>query len=186
MNPNGKSYVCILHEYVQHAFKKQPTYEFKELENAATPYASTVSINDLKYGTGFGTSKKQAKSEAARETLEVLIPEMRDKISTDKASTNNAHKLQSDLSVFDEIRIVDPRVDEFCNKTTEPSPHTLLTTCLKRNYGHGDIKVDYEVQQSRHKKNVFTMTVGKHKATVVCKNKRDGKQLASQEILQVH
>lgn len=185
MNPNGKSYVCILHEYVQHAFKKQPTYEFKELENAATPYAATVSINELKYGTGFGTSKKQAKSEAARETLEVLIPEMRDKISIDKNSTNNAHKLQKDLSVFDEIRIVDPRVDEFCNKTTEPSPHTLLTTCLKRNYGLGDIKVDYEVQQSRHKKNVFTMTVGKHKATVVCKNKRDGKQLASQEILQV-
>ncbi|CAD6991191.1 unnamed protein product [Ceratitis capitata] len=47
MNPNGKSYVCILHEYVQHALKKQPTYEFKELENAATPYSATVSINDL-------------------------------------------------------------------------------------------------------------------------------------------
>lgn len=31
MNPNGKSYVCILHEYVQHALKKQPTYEFTEL-----------------------------------------------------------------------------------------------------------------------------------------------------------
>jgi hypothetical protein len=33
MNPNGKSYVCILHEYVQHALKKQPSYEFKELGN---------------------------------------------------------------------------------------------------------------------------------------------------------
>lgn len=31
MNPNGKSYVCILHEYVQHALKKQPTYKFTEL-----------------------------------------------------------------------------------------------------------------------------------------------------------
>lgn len=31
MNPAGKSYVCILHEYVQHALKKQPTYKFKEL-----------------------------------------------------------------------------------------------------------------------------------------------------------
>lgn len=29
------------------------------------------------------------------------------------------------------------------------------------------------------------MTVGKHEATVICKNKRDGKQRASQEILQV-
>lgn len=33
MNPNGKSYVCILHEYVQHALKKQPTYKFTELGN---------------------------------------------------------------------------------------------------------------------------------------------------------
>lgn len=84
MNPNGKSFVCILHEYVQHVLKKQPTYEFKELENAATPYSATVTINDLKYGTGFGTSKKQAKSEAARETLEILIPDVRDKISSEK------------------------------------------------------------------------------------------------------
>lgn len=56
MNPNGKSFVCILHEYVQHAWKKQPSYEFKELENSATPYLATVSINSLKYGTGYGTN----------------------------------------------------------------------------------------------------------------------------------
>lgn len=100
MNPSGKSYVCILHEYVQHALKKQPTYEFKELENAATPYAATVSINDLKYGTGYGTSKRQAKSEAARETLEILIPEMKDKITgvkQDKSAVANSN--QKDLSV---------------------------------------------------------------------------------------
>lgn len=145
MNPNGKSFVCILHEYVQHAWKKQPSYEFKELENSATPYSATVSINNLKYGTGYGawesikrsrkfqrfflflgTSKKQAKSEAARETLEVLIPEMREKISgLDKSQGSSAgtavsNKAQSqDLSVFDEIRIEDPRVPEFCQVRCE-------------------------------------------------------------------
>lgn len=31
MNPNGKSYVCILHEYIQRALKDQPVYTFKEL-----------------------------------------------------------------------------------------------------------------------------------------------------------
>lgn len=145
MNPNGKSYICILHEYVQHALKKQPTYEFKELENAATPYAATVSINNLKYGTGFGTSKKQAKAEAARETLEILIPEMRDKITAEKTNTNNTGLQQpyKDLSVFDEIRIEDPRVTEFCNKTTEPTPHAILTTCLQRNYGLGNYTFEY-------------------------------------------
>lgn len=121
MNPNGKSFVCILHEYVQHALKKQPTYQFRELENASTPYSATVSINDLKYGTGYGTSKKQAKSEAARETLEVLIPEMREKITkVDKNSANSgkANDVSHDVSVFDEIRIEDPRIAEFCAKTT--------------------------------------------------------------------
>lgn len=187
MNPNGKSFICILHEYVQHALKKQPTYEFKELENAATPYSATVSINDLKYGTGFGTSKKQAKAEAARETLEILIPEMRDKITAEKSnSSSNGMQAYKDLSVFDEIRIEDPRVTEFCNKTTEPTPHAILTTCLQRNCQIlGDIKIDYQVNTGRNKLNEFTMTVGKHKKTVICRNKREGKQMASQAILQV-
>lgn len=99
MNPNGKSYVCVLHEYVQHALKKQPTYEFKELENVATPYSATVSINELKYGTGFGTSKKQAKSDAARETLEILIPEMRDRITSEKNKTDSKNESCKSYSV---------------------------------------------------------------------------------------
>ncbi|XP_075146191.1 microprocessor complex subunit partner of drosha isoform X2 [Haematobia irritans] len=187
MNPSGKSYVCILHEYVQHALKKQPTYEFKELENAATPYAATVSINDLKYGTGYGTSKRQAKSEAARETLEILIPEMKDKITGVKQDKSAVAKSnQKDLSVFDDIRIEDPRVTEFCNKTTEPTPHAILLTCLQRNYGLGeDVQINYEINVTHSKKNEFTMTVGKHTAKVLCKNKREGKQLASQAILQI-
>lgn len=103
MNPNGKSYVCILHEYVQHALKKQPTYKFTELENAATPYAATVSINDMQYGIGYGTSKKQAKSDAAKATLEILIPEMRAKITSDSRNGgSSATKAQDqDLSVID-------------------------------------------------------------------------------------
>lgn len=105
MNPNGKSYVCILHEYVQHALKKQPTYKFTELENAVTPYAATVSINDMQYGIGHGTSKKQAKSEAAKRALEVLIPEMRNKITADSktgGASTSKYKDQ-DLSVSEAL-----------------------------------------------------------------------------------
>ncbi|XP_064552746.1 microprocessor complex subunit DGCR8 [Drosophila montana] len=186
MNPNGKSFVCILHEYVQHALKTQPTYEFKELQNAATPYSATVSVNNLKYGTGYGTSKKQAKSEAARETLEILIPDVKDKITGNNkdVKSGTAKKTQSDLSVFDDIRIEDPRVTEFCNKTTEPSPNAILLTCLQRNYG-SDVQITQEINRTANNKNEFTMTVGKHTAKVVCKNKREGKQLASQAILQI-
>jgi hypothetical protein len=81
MNPQGKSSVCILHEYVQHALRKQPSYIFKELESAANPYAATVVINGMQYGTGYGSSKKSAKSEAAKATLEILIPQMKEQLN---------------------------------------------------------------------------------------------------------
>jgi len=42
-----------------------------------------------------------------------------------------------------------------------------------------------EVKMLRHQKNEFTMSVRNHTATVICKNKREGKQRASQAILQV-
>ncbi|EFN82161.1 microprocessor complex subunit DGCR8 [Harpegnathos saltator] len=196
MNPSGKSYVCILHEYVQHALKKQPTYKFKELENAATPYSAVVCINDMEYGSGFGSSKKQAKANAARKTLEILIPQMRDKISGDNDGDNGSSNASrtikasrrnsdADLSFFDEISITDPRVAEFCAKTTEPSPHAILITCLQRNYGLGDMHINYSVNTLKHQRNEFTMRVGKHEATVVCRNKKDGKQRAAQAILQL-
>lgn len=195
MNPSGKSYVCILHEYVQHALKKQPTYKFKELENAATPYSAVVCIQEMEYGSGFGSSKKQAKANAARKTLEILIPQMRDKISGDSTETNSANSSQTlkasrvnsdaDLSFFDEIGINDPRVAEFCAKTTEPLPHAILITCLQRNFGLGDMHINYSVNTLKHQRNEFTMRVGKHEATVVCRNKKDGKQRAAQAILQL-
>lgn len=54
----------------------------------------------MQYGIGYGTSKKQAKSEAARATLEILIPEMRSKISCDsKTSSNTSQNEDQDLSV---------------------------------------------------------------------------------------
>ena len=77
MNPVGKSMVCLLHEYVQQSLKMQPYYTFTELDNAATPYAAIVHINKIEYGRGTGSSKKIAKSEAAKRTLEMLIPDIK-------------------------------------------------------------------------------------------------------------
>jgi len=70
---------------------------FNFLENAATPYSATVIINEINYDQGFGTSKKQAKSEAARETLEILIPQMKDKIKPDNKGRYTAN--DTDLKV---------------------------------------------------------------------------------------
>ena len=111
MNPEGKSYVCILHEYVQHVLKKQPIYKFSELENPETPYSATVFIHNMRYGSGYGSSKKSAKLESAKATLEILLPEIKDKIlaPTDQQNNSNGigngngglnHKLlDDDLSV---------------------------------------------------------------------------------------
>jgi microprocessor complex subunit DGCR8 len=58
--------VCLLHEYVQQSLKSQPVYTFTELENAATPYEATVTINQIEYGREVGSSKRLAKARAAR------------------------------------------------------------------------------------------------------------------------
>ena len=69
LNPTGKSEICILHEYVQHALRMQPRYIYKELENSQTPYSATVMIDEVAYGTGYASSKKQAKNEAGRDLI---------------------------------------------------------------------------------------------------------------------
>ncbi|XP_060863369.1 LOW QUALITY PROTEIN: microprocessor complex subunit DGCR8-like [Metopolophium dirhodum] len=176
MNPNGKSYVSILHEYLQQALKTQPWYEFKELENTETPYSATVVLNDVQYGVGLGNSKKQAKLNAAQATLDILIPEMKNKIDSDI-------KNQRDPVIFDQIKVTDPRITEFCAKTTEPSPYAMLLVCLQRNFGECEIGIEYKLNNRRRMLNQCTMMVGKHTASVACKNKRDGKQKASQVIL---
>ena len=88
----------------------------------------------MQYGTGVGSSKKAAKAEAAKATLEVLIPQMKEKIlnETEPGTKGPNHQSDLDLSFFDEIRIEDPRVAELCAKTSEPSPYAILLTCLQR------------------------------------------------------
>lgn len=180
MNPNGKSNVCILHEYVQHAMRTQPQYTFKELESSSMPYGATVVINSIKYGSGFGSSKKQAKSEAAKATLEILIPQMRDT----NLKGEKGEDFFQDVAFFDEIKVEDPRVNDLCAKTGQLSPYQILLECLKRNYGMGDTEIKQEMKNIKHQRNEFIMSVGKHSASVICRNKRDGKQRASQAILQ--
>ncbi|KAJ8312857.1 hypothetical protein KUTeg_010230 [Tegillarca granosa] len=177
LNPTGKSYVCILHEYAQHTLRVQPRYVFRELENAQNPYSATVVINDVEYGTGYASSKKTAKMEAAKATLSILIPAMNQFIDDGK---DNAE----DYSFFDEIKIEDPRVSDLCNKAGQPSPYQILLECLKRNYGMGDTQCQIDVKTLKHQKSEYSLTVGKHTVTVVCKNKREGKQRAAQAMLQ--
>ncbi|CAN7938561.1 unnamed protein product [Ixodes hexagonus] len=88
------------------------------------------------------------------------------------------------LQFFDEIKVEDPRVNELCAKTGQLSPYQILLECLKRNYGMGDTEIKQEMKNMKHQRSEFIMSVGKHSASVICRSKRDGKQRASQAILQ--
>lgn len=54
----------------------------------------------MQYGIGYGTSKKQAKSEAARLTLEILIPDLREKLVNDAKGDGASGGKDQGLSVM--------------------------------------------------------------------------------------
>lgn len=184
VNPRGKSYVAILHEYLQQSLKTQPVYTFSEVDNARTPYAAIVTVNGDEYGTGVGMSKKEAKLEAAKATLLVLLPKMKKYIlNVNEKSNKKENEFEDDeqnvASVFNDIEITDPRVTKLSKRTTEPLPYELLLKCLQKKGDKQEVKFSFEVESAE-----CTMQIGEHSVTVQCDNKRDGKQQAAQALLQ--
>ncbi|XP_015238497.1 PREDICTED: microprocessor complex subunit DGCR8 [Cyprinodon variegatus] len=179
INPNGKSEVCILHEYMQRVLKVRPVYNFFDCENSSEPFGASVIIDGVTYGTGTASSKKLAKNKAARATLEILIPDFVKQTSEEKPIEGD------ELEYFNHISIEDSRVYELTNKAGLLSPYQILHECLKRNHGMGDTSIKFEVIPGKNQKSEYVMTCGKHTVKGWCKNKRVGKQLASQKILQM-
>ncbi|XP_013907294.1 PREDICTED: microprocessor complex subunit DGCR8 [Thamnophis sirtalis] len=179
INPNGKSEVCILHEYMQRVLKVRPVYNFFECENPSEPFGASVIIDGVTYGAGTASSKKLAKNKAARATLEILIPDFVKQTSEEKP------KDSEELEYFNHISIEDSRVYELTSKAGLLSPYQILHECLKRNHGMGDTSIKFEVIPGKNQKSEYVMTCGKHTVRGWCKNKRVGKQLASQKILQL-
>ncbi|XP_041971984.1 microprocessor complex subunit DGCR8 [Aricia agestis] len=177
MNMNGRSYLSVFHEYVHRALQKELVYDFKQLENASMPYQATVFIDGMQYGVGLGSSKRQAKSAAAKASIQILIPEMKEFLEPNNST-------DPDFTFFDYVGIEDPRIPELCSTACEPSPHAILRTCLLRNFGANDWHIHTEMKKLEFQKIELTMKVGKHEATVVCKNKKTAKQRAAQSILQ--
>lgn len=176
LNASRKTPVAILHEYCQRALKTKPVYQSSECENADMPFLAEVQIDGIVYGSGKGPNKKIAKQVAAESTLEVLVPGLFKKALDYQIS-------EAELEFFDKVDIVDPRLPEFCSKTTLPHPSQILEECLKRNQGICPTPIQFTTHCGPDRKLSFKITCGKHEATGPCKNKRIGKQLASQQIL---
>uniref|UniRef100_A0A8C1L757 DGCR8 microprocessor complex subunit n=1 Tax=Cyprinus carpio TaxID=7962 RepID=A0A8C1L757_CYPCA len=168
INPNGKSEVCILHEYMQRVLKVRPVYNFFECENPSEPFGASVIIDGVTYGTGTASSKKLAKNKSF-----VLC------------CIYGCLFLSPTPQYFNHISIEDSRVYELTNKAGLLSPYQILHECLKRNHGMGDTSIKFEVIPGKNQKSEYVMTCGKHTVRGWCKNKRVGKQLASQKILQM-
>jgi len=67
----------------------------------------------------------------------------------------------------------------------------LIFICLYyRNFGNDvNVKCDLVAMQSGFDSTIFyrcTMSVDRYTATVICKNKREGRQKGAQALLQVH
>ena len=69
-----------------------------------------LSLDKVEFGQGVGTSKKQAKSEAARLTLEILIPDFMKEIGNEIGGGSSTLNDIPDVSYFDSLRVEDPRV----------------------------------------------------------------------------
>ncbi|XP_028968287.1 microprocessor complex subunit DGCR8 [Galendromus occidentalis] len=188
LNPYGKGPVGILHEFVQHSLREQPKYTFKELASSETPYCATLLIAEVEYGTGYGSSKKQAKTAAAQAALDILLPSWRGLQKSDEKDEKDPAQAskQHELDFFDDIAIEDPRLAGLCTTTGQQSPFHILVECLRRNFGlvnESEIKHQVLKENEKSQRIVYQMSVGSHTVKVRAKNKRDGKQLASQQLL---
>lgn len=186
LNPHGKSWVCLLNDMLQQSMKCFASFEFQELDNAANPYAATVYVNKIEYGTGVAPSKKLAKARASRRTLEIMIPDFKEKMKDfpDDGTTDTSED-GSEIAIFNDIRVEDPRIAELSNKAGQQGPYLILLSCLQKNYGLIETNVQHEMKPLRNQMHEYNLNVNNRNVSVVCKNKKDGKQLAAQKMLQV-
>ncbi|XP_022085667.1 microprocessor complex subunit DGCR8-like [Acanthaster planci] len=182
LNTTNKTPVCILHEYAQIVLKTQPTYTFDDSGNANCPFQAYVVIHGTKYGKGQAKSKKEAKMEAARATLEILIPGV---VLNDVTKKTGKDQELDQLEYFDHVSITDSRVYDLCTKSGQLTPFQVLGEYRQRNHGMEAMNFNYQVNITNHHKREYTMTLGEHTVTGFCKNKKVGKQQGAQQLLQL-
>eukprot|EP00794_Sanderia_malayensis_P013946 gene13946-15402_t len=174
----GKTPVSLLNEYCYGVMKKKVNY--LETDPVDEEFSMEIEIDGVKYGNGKGMSKKVAKQEAAKMTLQILFPEKFSKFMEFEVS-------EDAIQVIDELDIEDSRVDDCTRALGLPSPSEILHDCLKRN--HANLSdIDFKlIPGTKHNPHTYKMTYRNYKAKGLCVNRKVGRQLASQSILkQIH
>ncbi|XP_026819394.1 microprocessor complex subunit DGCR8-like [Rhopalosiphum maidis] len=193
INLKGKSYIGILHEYIQRVLKTSShSFMVKELEQSKYPYLSTVVIDGIQYGIGTGSTKKQAKIDSARATLQILLPSIKHFQTNDSNQSKNGieeNNFLEQYKIFDKIKVTDSRIPQICAQSTESTPYEMLKLCVKKNFGEGsNLLCEMEQMQSGSDTDNYyrcTMTIKKYSATVICKDKLGGRQKGAQALLKV-
>ncbi|XP_047543757.1 microprocessor complex subunit DGCR8-like [Vanessa atalanta] len=176
---NEDHYLSIFHEYVCNILQKQPTFVYKQSANSSMIKA-TVLIGNDNYGEGFGYSKREAKLNAIRLSMQRLIPEVHRFILHPPISQR---QIYSNANIgFDDLEITDPKVLNCDDATPETAPHDVLLVSIRE---MGDEESSIQIQTRRLKYNCIelTMQVNQHSATVLDNNRRSAKQRAAQAIL---
>ncbi|XP_025191992.1 microprocessor complex subunit DGCR8-like [Melanaphis sacchari] len=189
----GKSYISILHEYIQRVLKTSShSFMIKELENSKYPYLSIAIIDEIQYGIGTGSTKKQAKTNSAKATLEILLPSVKQfHIDSSSQARNGIEDISylDHYKIFDQLKVTDSKIPQICAQSIESTPYEMLKLCIKRNFGNSS-NLLYEVDQMQNESdgdNYYrcTMIIRKYSATVICKDKLGGRQKGAQALLKV-
>uniref|UniRef100_A0A914L0V8 Microprocessor complex subunit DGCR8 n=1 Tax=Meloidogyne incognita TaxID=6306 RepID=A0A914L0V8_MELIC len=91
---------------------------------------------------------------------------------------------RNDLHIFDMIGVTDTRIPELCARAGQPSPYLVLQEYLKRHSAFGDTAINLTSRLLRHQRHEFKLSIGEELSVkVISGNKREGKQIAAQEML---
>ncbi|GAV09505.1 hypothetical protein RvY_19037 [Ramazzottius varieornatus] len=182
-NPTTKTSVSLLTEFVQHAKKTKPDWNFMDVPDVNAPYQCVVSVEGKEEGRGMGGSKKAAKAAAAATAIVKLAPEF-------KKVLEGEAMLENDEDIFRDIAIEDQRVNDITHKAGIAQPYQLLNLALTRRQGSQHQKVDFktEVGKSGAKKNDYHMRAvagdREYSAMIVSPERHIAKQMCAQKILQ--
>uniref|UniRef100_A0AC35TGB4 DRBM domain-containing protein n=1 Tax=Rhabditophanes sp. KR3021 TaxID=114890 RepID=A0AC35TGB4_9BILA len=145
---------------------------------------STDPTTKLIIGRGRGKSKKEAKLNAGKAALEIMLPMLIfDERCVCESIEGNEVKDDETLTYFNNIKIESPYLERSLEKSGQDSPHAMLLNILKKHPSAGTValKMKWEDEVKPYK---FSFMFDEIVVSVFCKSRKEGRQLAAQKMIQ--